>query len=185
MNGAELARVCGVSKQAIAAATKHGRLHRDPTTRKYDPRHKLNSAFIFAKRAEGHHQDEEAVPEAPQGEMSPDMAELYERKLAAEVRRTEAMARKYELEVATRKQDLIPAELMGIYLGHFASGIRTNFLTLGNRIARGDANLRDRIEKEITKAIKKTIAGAAAGLRRDAAPIVAALKEHDDVQATD
>jgi hypothetical protein len=51
LTGAELSRYTGVSRAAVTTATKEGRLYRDPVTKKYDPTHPVNLAFINLNRA--------------------------------------------------------------------------------------------------------------------------------------
>ena len=85
-------------------------------------------------------------------------------------------SRKLDLEYEKQKENLHPTELIAIWIGYFAAGIRTNFLNIGNRVARGDTVLRDRIEKEVKKSIEKTIAGAEAGLKEEAETLVKSLE---------
>ncbi|MDY7028623.1 MAG: hypothetical protein SVR04_10035 [Spirochaetota bacterium] len=50
--------------------------------------------------------------------------------------------------------------------GAFRFGLQTYVLQIGNRIARGDVELRDRIEKEVQKSIEKTIANTQNEVRK-------------------
>jgi len=65
---------------------------------------------------------------------------------------------------------------MCIWMGLFSAGIRNNFLTLGNNIARGDIALRGRIEKAVTASIKKTLDNAEFGLREESEKIIKTIK---------
>lgn len=101
---------------------------------------------------------------------------LEEEKLRAEIEWKREQTEKIRVAKEQEKRNLLPAEAVGIILGYFVTGIKTNIFTLGGRIARGDKALQEKIEKEITKALEKTLAGAEAGLRREAKPIIKALK---------
>ena len=81
-------------------------------------------------------------------------------------------SRKLDLEHEKEKDNLIPVSLIGIFIGYFSSGINTNFLTIGNRIARGDTRLKDRIDKAISKAIKKTLETAGKELKKESEQII-------------
>lgn len=85
--------------------------------------------------------------------------------------------RKLDLEHAKDKNDLIPSDLIGIWIGYFASGLRNNFLTIAARVARNNKPLRNKIEKEITKAIKKTLSTAAKELKKYSEKIVEGMEE--------
>lgn len=97
---------------------------------------------------------------------------LDEQKLKQQVIKLEKQNRDLELAHEIKKQNLIPTQLIGIFLGYFASGISTNFLTIGNRIARGDTRLKDRIDKAISKAIKKTLETAGKELKKESEQII-------------
>jgi len=183
LTGADLARLTGVSRQAISAAEKAGRVHRDPLTKKYDPAHQVNSAYIAARRAVMAEPTEDAghsITDFPPDQVPADMADLYHQKLAAEVRRLEAQALKYELQVEREKKHLIPTDLMAIWIGHFGTAIRTFVLPIGERVARGDTELRDRIEKEITRGLERAKESAAAALRHEGARLAQALRDAGD-----
>ena len=102
---------------------------------------------------------------------------LDEIKIKAEIKYKNKQSRKLDLQHEIEKQNLVSAELIGIYLGYFASGIQNNFLTIGNRIARGDVRLRDRIDKAISKAIKKTISTAKKELEKEGEAIIKHLED--------
>lgn len=106
-----------------------------------------------------------------------DSDDLEAEKLRAEIEYKNRQVRKLDLFIAREKRELIPSDLMAIWIGHFSSGVRNNFLSIGNRIARGNVKLRDRIEKEIKKAIEKTLAGAASSLRKESKGIIDAMEE--------
>jgi hypothetical protein len=83
------------------------------------------------------------------------------------------------LKNAALRKDLIPADVAQLFVGAFSSGIRTNFLQLGTRIARGNTKLRDKIEREIKKAIQKTLDNAAAQLREIAESAIEITDDED------
>jgi hypothetical protein len=64
---------------------------------------------------------------------------------------------KVQLENAIRKKDLIPVNIVRIWIGAFVPGIRNNLLPLGKRIARGDRALQTRIDEEIQRATEKLL----------------------------
>ena len=97
---------------------------------------------------------------------------MKEQKLKQQVIKLEKQNRDLELVHDIKKQNLFPVELIGIWIGYFASGISTNFLTIGNRIARGDTRLKDRIDKSISKAIKKTLETAGKELKKESEQII-------------
>jgi len=88
-----------------------------------------------------------------------------------------AQKRKLDLEFATSKNDLIPSDLIGIWIGYFASGLRNNFLTIAARVARNNKTLRNKIEKEITKAINKTLSTAEKELDKYSQKIMEEMEE--------
>ena len=82
---------------------------------------------------------------------------LEEQKLREDIKYKSKQSRKLDLHFAVDKNDLIPSDLIGIWIGYFASGLRNNFLTIAARVSRNNKTLRTKIEKEITKAITKTL----------------------------
>jgi len=82
---------------------------------------------------------------------------LEAQKLREDITYKSKQSRKLDLHFAVDKNDLIPSDLIGIWIGYFASGLRNNFLTIAARVSRNNKTLRTKIEKEITKAIKKTL----------------------------
>jgi hypothetical protein len=127
----------------------------------------------FKKKWETEHRRKQK--DLPQGDGT-----LDDEKLKADILLKDKQARKLDLEFEKAKKDLIPSNLIGIYLGFFATGIRTYFLNIGQRIARGDVELRDRIEKEIKKAIEKTLETAKRGLIEESEELAKALEEKED-----
>ena len=91
----------------------------------------------------------------------------------------EKQSRKLDLEFALQKNDLIPSDLIGIWIGYFASGLRNNFLTIAARVARNNKTLRNKIEKEITKAIKKTLETAEKELKKYSEKLIEGMGEEE------
>ena len=163
-----MAEYCGVSSSAIYKARHAGKLIK--TKEGYDTTNSLNHAYAvgISKKAmaqRGMITETDKVHDP-----------LDDQKKKADILLKKKMARKLDREHDNAMKDTIPAELMRIWIGYFAEGIRSNFLPVGNRIARGDVKLRDRIEKEISKAIEKTIEGAERGLKKDGEKVIEALE---------
>lgn len=96
-----------------------------------------------------------------------DLEELKEEKLRAEIEWKQKQTRKLDLEHEVDKRDLVPSEVIGLWIGYFASGIRNNFLTLAKRVSRGDEELQKRIDRQVTKSIEKTLSSAERELRKE------------------
>ena len=160
VTAAEFSRLCGVSRQAVDRARKGGKIYRDETIKKFDIYHPVNLAYLENAKARAGNDEPEAEENDYSGispkDLPASMQELYRQKLAADTRRSEAMARRYEVDNALKTKDLVSIDLVRIFIGSFASGIQTNFLNLGNRIARDDNVLRDRIESDVKKCIERT-----------------------------
>ena len=180
LTGSELAELTGVSRQYVSAEQKRGKLYLDPTTKKYSRSHAVNLAWIeltLSKKGRAINSYETNNTENTE---SSDFAELNRQKLIEDIGRTKEAKIKLQLENCETLKDLIPVDLISSYLGSFASGIRTNFLNIGNRIARGDVELQNRIEKEIEKAIEKTLLNAEGQLRKESTKIIAAIQEQQE-----
>jgi phage terminase Nu1 subunit (DNA packaging protein) len=63
------------------------------------------------------------------------------------------------------KGQLVPTSIVATWMSLFTIGLRNNLLSVGERVARGDAKLRAKIEKELEIGIQRTIDNVAAGLR--------------------
>ena len=104
---------------------------------------------------------------------------LEAEKLREEIKYKNKQSRKLDLHFATEKNDLIPSDLIGIWIGYFASGLRNNFLTIAARVARNNKTLRNKIEKEITKAIKKTLETAEKELLKYSEKLMENMEEEE------
>ncbi len=102
---------------------------------------------------------------------------LEAQKLREEIKYKNKQSRKLDLHFAVEKNDLIPSDLIGIWIGYFASGLRNNFLTIAARVARNNKTLRNKIEKEITKAINKTLQTAKKELEKYSKEIMETMEE--------
>lgn len=118
--------------------------------------------FLSPFKSQWEHEHKKKQKDLPEGDGS-----LDDEKIKADILLKDKQARKLDLEYDIKKKDLQHSSLVALFMGHFATGIKTNFLTVGNKIARGDTELRDRIEKLIKIAIEKTIEGAEMGLAQD------------------
>jgi phage terminase Nu1 subunit (DNA packaging protein) len=156
LNGKQFAELLGVTPQRITGAKKDG--HVIPTANKtYDTNDPINRVFI-----RGHfHREWEKFnkTENDEGGMEAD-------KLAQEIRYLEARSIKVELQNAELKRDLIPLDVVRGGWGAWASAVRNNILSVGQRVARGDTKLRDRVEKEVKRALKKSVEQAAKEIQR-------------------
>jgi hypothetical protein len=175
LTGSQLARHVGKSPQAIDQATKAGKLFRDPKTQRYSCSLEVNSIYI-----ENSLQENEALSDLKPDQVPEQLRDLYQEKLHWEVERTKAQTKKYQAELAIKQKDMIPVELMELWMGYFRQGIETNFLTIARRIARGDKGLELRIDKEITNAIIKTKEGAAKALRDEGPEVIRAAGGLDE-----
>ena len=91
---------------------------------------------------------------------------LEEEKLRKEIVWKEKQSRKLDREHEEKSRNLIYRNDVAIAFGAFIEGLKNNFLQLGTRIGRGDSALRDRVEKEVSKSIEKTVKGAQDKIRK-------------------
>jgi hypothetical protein len=145
----EMTDLTGRSRAAIYKAVEEGRLYRDPDTRKFDPAHSTNAAYIERSRAETGQDDAPPPSDAPE-----DLQELYREKIRADIDRIREMTRKYQLENAKTKGGLVDVESLRHGWGVWKFAVEQNLLTLGERIGRGDVDLRDRVEKEVKRSLE-------------------------------
>jgi hypothetical protein len=164
--------LCGVSASAIYKARRAGKLNK--TSEGYDTLDPSNHSYMVGLDNKTFAQRGGIIPADV-----PTHDPLDDQKKRADILLKKKMARQLDRKHDTEMKDLIPADLMAIYIGFFAEGIRNNFLNIGSRVARGDTALRDRIEKEIKTAIEKTIEGAARGLEKEGGKLIEALEEKD------
>ena len=177
ITGVELAKRAGVSKQTVYKSdlrrTPSGKFNtEDPEVKAYvEGRRRRNHAQRNSKQRTSDHGNTAVTShrmkdlEAQIATIADPQARLEAMNELEKLRWTEARRRGQELRNARERQDLIHVKDMRQWIGFFASGLRTNILPLGDRIARGDKQLRDRIERETTKAITATLKNAAAQLR--------------------
>jgi phage terminase Nu1 subunit (DNA packaging protein) len=156
LNGKQFAELLGVTPQRITGAKKDG--HVAPTAdNQYDTDDPINRAFI----REHFHREW-----AKFNESADDEGGMEADKLRHEIRYLEARSIKVELQNAELKRDLIPLDIVRNGWGAWASAVRNNILSVGQRIARGDTALRDRVEKEIKRALEKSIEQSAKEIER-------------------
>jgi phage terminase Nu1 subunit (DNA packaging protein) len=156
LNGKQFAELLGVTPQRITGAKKDG--HVIPTADKtYDTNDPINRVFI---RQHFHREWEKFNrTENDEGSMEAD-------KLAQEIRYLEARSIKVELQNAELKRDLMPLDVVRGGWGAWASAVRNNILSVGQRVARGDTKLRDRVEKQIKRALEKSVEQAEKEIKR-------------------
>lgn len=147
-----LRELTGVSRQAVSQAVQDGRLYKDPQTGLFDPAHSVNKMFIQRNRVENGVDDP-----PPEGEDTGELSDLYEQKIRAEIRRIDEQTRKLQLDNAKTNRDILPFSFFEKGLGFFAQSMRSNVLTIGKRVARGDSELQRRIEKETARAIDRSV----------------------------
>jgi phage terminase Nu1 subunit (DNA packaging protein) len=152
----DFAELLGVTSQRISNAKKDGSIIAgadksidldDPVNRAYLREH-FHREFVKTQGAE----DDEGGLEAD--------------KLREEVRYLQARSLKVELQNAELKRDLVPIDVVRSGWGAWASAVRNNILTVGQRVGRGDTALRDRVEREIKRALEKSIESASKELDR-------------------
>jgi len=101
-------------------------------------------------------------PEYPENSES----KLIQEKLKAQTTHIRKQSRKLDLEHEKNLRNLILFDDVKMALGAFNSAIRTNILSVSDRVARGDTTLRDKIDKEVKRAMEKTISTAQAEIER-------------------
>ena len=104
---------------------------------------------------------------------------LEAQKLIADIAYKNKQSRKLDLQHAIAKNDLVPIELIGIWIGYFRSGLNSNFLTIAARVSRNNKTLRDKIEIEMTKAIIKTRDAANRELVKQSKKLMEGLEDED------
>lgn len=135
LNGPEFGRLCGVTKQAIAAAAKSGRLHRDSKTGRYDVQADVNLAFLEEHLAIAEAEAAEIDDDPGADENSPSFRALRLAKLRAEVLRIESATEKIELFNATARGDVLATGMVMAYASAFGSGCSIYLTRLPQRIA--------------------------------------------------
>ena len=86
---------------------------------------------------------------------------LEKEKIAKDIELKTAQIEKVRLATEQERGALVPASMVGLWIGHFTAEIRTNLLTLGRRIAGDDPKLRERIDGFVKRALERTLANAA------------------------
>jgi phage terminase Nu1 subunit (DNA packaging protein) len=152
----ELRQLTGRSRQAINKAEREGRLHRDPHTQRFDPSHTTNRLFIERSQIESGAQDPDDEPADPD-EAPDDMSELYRQKVEREIARIDEQIRKLQISNAREARDLVDLEVVTRVAGRFAASLRTNILTIPSRIARGNKELEQEIEDDVSNAIERAL----------------------------
>jgi len=114
--------------------------------------------YVISPAVDSIIRDLEKTIKSDHGDLSQE--ELDAKKTEVEILRIEKQNRKLDREHEEKSYSLIYRNDVAIGFGAFISGIKNNFLQIGNRVARGDNKLRDRIEKEVGKSIEKTIKNA-------------------------
>ena len=159
INGKQFAELLGVSQARISQAKKDG--HVIPTAdKKYDTDDPINRTYM----REHFHREFLRFNDSEDDEGGMDAD-----KTRQEIRYLEARSIKVELQNAELKRDLMPLDIVRNGWGAWASAVRNNILSIGQRVARGDTKLRDRVEKEIKRALEKSIEQSAKEIERIAA----------------
>ena len=175
LNRNQFAEFCGVTAAAITRAYKEGKVRRTESNLYsiFDPSNREYIRLRLIREQKQRRSDGESS-----GEGAPDEGSaLDNEKTREEIMRIRETRVGLELKNAAARKDLVPAQDVRMWIGAFAAGIRNNLLRLGDRVARGDTKLRDKIERETQKSLQKTLDGAAAQLRdhmKDVEDIVAA-----------
>ena len=168
---AAFAEFCGVTPGATYKARHKGKLNK--TKDGYDTNDPKNHAYAIGSSDRQMAQRGVVIPHESTENKS--LSALETEKLKADIAIKKKTARKLDREHSEKMRGMIPVEVMTVWIGAFKAGIDTNFLTIAGRISKGDTVLRDRIEKEMSKAIAKTKEGAAKTLRDEAPAILEAI----------
>lgn len=166
----EFADFCGVSASAVCKARQGGKLNKTPEG--YETNDPKNHAYAVGNTVKTLSQ--RGVPSTGKAVVHDP---LDDQKKKADILLRKKQARKLDREHDREMKNTIPTELMAIWIGYFAEGIRNNLLPVGSRVARGDVALRNRIEKEMKRGIDKTIEGAARELEKEGKKLIEALEE--------
>lgn len=191
---AEVARLAGVRQSAVTKAglpcvpDSNGRRYdiEDPDVAAYieggrmaNRRQRLQKKIKSSSRPQDEKQVEVRISDdlkAIIDSVQDPLAKLNLIHEAEKVEWTRQRRIKVELENTSRKKQMIPVNVMRVWVGAFVPGIRNNFLPLPQRIARGNKELEARAAKEVETGIRKTIESALA-LLKDSDSIDNALAE--------
>jgi hypothetical protein len=185
---AEFARRKGVSRTAVTKAVQSGRIERAPkgidwiTQSEAWERNKavdkdnvgrmsgtgggLQQKYneILATRQYYEAKLKEIkLKEAESGEI-PKLAAI---KLQKEIALKDEQIARIQLENEIKKKNLVPIELVAIWMGNFANGLRTYFFPIGKRVSPNDKKIQRKYEKELSKAIEKTLSETERALRKE------------------
>jgi len=152
----EFAELCEVTGQAITEARKSG-LVRMTDDNTYDPRDDLNHKYIKAALTRGKKRRRRDSEQQAESEDAGDREAMELEKLGWDIEYTKERTRERQLKNAETAKEMIPYAMWERGLGHFASGMKTNVLTIGTRVARGDVELRDKIESATKASIDRTV----------------------------
>lgn len=64
-----------------------------------------------------------------------------------------------------KKKQTVGYDVVSIWIGCFAPAILNNLLTIGDRVARGDKELKKRVDSEVSRGLKKALEQAARELK--------------------
>jgi hypothetical protein len=163
VSAAALAALAGVKPGAIYYAKKSGRIC--PTEgNQYDLDDPKVSDYVMGASVKSRAQ--RGLTENTDHRKASAKSSLESEKIQAEIDLKKKQARKFDREHEVAIGNLIHLADVELIFGAIASGIRTNFLPIGNRIGRGNTKLRDRVEREVTKAIEKTLRNAKRDVER-------------------
>ncbi len=157
----QIAEIRGCSTQAVYKAP----IPREEKTKEYDITDPKVREWTYEPYVKEYIRQKKLLEDADLEEKA--SQELLDQKTKEQIRNIQKQNRKLDLQYAVEKQELVPVGLVNLWIGYFDTGIRNNFLQIGNRVGRGDNKLRDRIEKEIKRAIEKTRDSAAAQLKAE------------------
>lgn len=101
---------------------------------------------------------------------------LDEEEARARIEYKNRQIRKLDVEHEKEIKNLQPIETVCLWIGAFSSGVKTNFLTIGKRIAKGNKDLQDKIDGEVSRAISKTLDSAAGQLRTESEKLIEAME---------
>lgn len=168
---AAFADFIGVSPSAVYKAKKDGKVQQTESG-EYDSNDPINRKYIIGVSEKAKAQrgfiDPTAYPDDENGDL---MAE----KIKADTDYKKKQSVKLDIQIAKEKEEIVPIDLVAMWIGFFSQGIRNNFLQIGTRIAKGDKKLRQEIDKDVSRCIEKTLANAERQLKTESKKLVKEL----------
>ena len=180
----DFARMKGVSRNTVYRDLKNGRV-RKSSNGGIDPNDPLNKMYLAlpagggsaSQRSKSRSSDD---IDHDEDENTRNRIARELEKLEEDIRWKQRQSQRLDLQIAKDKGTIAPVPFVREWVGYFASGIRLHFLGLGKRIARGDRELQDRIDRAVSIALQKTLDGAARQTKELAEAVAAAMEDPEE-----